>query len=384
MGVAIDGLRLGWESARRSESRPAFVLQNVSAIVLSRVVAERPTTLDYDVLLQAGCRDVRAVGLVVRNQSSSLIKTDDDVQTLVEEVFGNAAAVGWNVVKDMQPAARPLVAIGIAGNVGRFGGSCVEWVPGSPGHYRMVSIHPRHHTQEESIVANMVNAGTAFLSNGTVGQLLVPWGLVDPLGLGGETLQAPNADYRRTANDTTIYRHAVSVRGRACHQERNGDFERGQCFSALAVFTGGPNAGWGGRGSTSTMTRTLDPATSDYRYFTRAIMQALAAMFDEMVRQNATVAVVPGLSTGLYAGVHRDRITAAGEFVGLIREALQLDSVDRAASFDRIIYAHYAARPSRPNIPEASAIQPLGVSSCVDDPDGPARALVEPTQHLPV
>ena len=31
-------------------------------------------------------------------------------------------------MRDLPEAARPLVALGIASNVGRFGGSCVDWV----------------------------------------------------------------------------------------------------------------------------------------------------------------------------------------------------------------------------------------------------------------
>ena len=79
------------------------------------------------------------------------------------------------------------------------------------------------------------------------------------------------------------------------------------------------------------MTRTLDPAATEWPYFSAAIVAALGAMFDEMAARGVRIAVVPGLSTGLYAGNHRARINGPGQFARLIDTALDTPPPQRPA-----------------------------------------------------
>ena len=87
----------------------------------------------------------------------------------VEEVVGNAAAVGWaahataSTMYSMSSSSSqlgqraPLVALGIAGNVGRFGGGCIEFVRRNESRgpswdlFRVVNTHGRHPTQEGAL-----------------------------------------------------------------------------------------------------------------------------------------------------------------------------------------------------------------------------------------
>ena len=70
--MTVDGFGLEWESAKRQERRPAFVVENVSEVSFLQVEAERPPRLGYDVLQRHGCRDIHAPGLVVRDTSGVL------------------------------------------------------------------------------------------------------------------------------------------------------------------------------------------------------------------------------------------------------------------------------------------------------------------------
>ena len=64
--MTVDGFELEWESAKRPERRPAFVIENASEVSFLHVEAERPPRLGYDVLQRHGCGDIHAPGLVVR------------------------------------------------------------------------------------------------------------------------------------------------------------------------------------------------------------------------------------------------------------------------------------------------------------------------------
>eukprot|EP01052_Picozoa_sp_SAG31_P019350 SAG31_NODE_1406_length_8487_cov_4.584883_4_plen_155_part_00 len=137
------------------------------------------------------------------------------------------------------------------------------------------------------------------------------------------------------------YGKAVSVRGMAFYQAAGHRWDRSRKYDAVAVITAGPNNGARGRGRSSSMRRTLDTEAADWDYFTDAIVSALTAMFDEMARVGVEVAIVPGLSTGLYSGKHRAAVNAPGVFYNLIERALIGGGRNRAELFARIIYAHY-------------------------------------------
>ena len=132
------------------------------------------------------------------------------------------------------------------------------------------------------------------------------------------------------------------MRGWALYQGMgDGRWDASRRYEAVAVITAGPNNGATGRYRSSSMTRTVDPFARNYTYFRRSIVFALVAMLDKMIEQDVTIAVVPGLSTGLYAGGHKERVNSPGEFMRIIDEALNHGGVDRRSRFQTVCYAHY-------------------------------------------
>jgi hypothetical protein len=140
------------------------------------------------------------------------------------------------------------------------------------------------------------------------------------------------------------YRHAVSIaHGKGYYQERGKSWDTSRYYdNAVYVVTAGPNvADCSRKGRTSSMRRTCDPDALVRRYFVDAIVFALVAMLDEMIACDVRVAIVPGLSTGLYSGPHREYINSPGVFIRLIDMALKHGGVDRRKKFDEVWYAHY-------------------------------------------
>ena len=103
-------------------------------------------------------------------------------------------------------------------------------------------------------------------------------------------------------------------------------------------FVAGPNAS-NGRTDTGSMNRTRNEKAAvkgNYDFFKECIMAALRAGLDAMIAENITIAIVAGLSTGIYAGVHKRDIE--GDFKGLLKKVLD----------EKII--HYKVDPDSENI----------------------------------
>jgi hypothetical protein len=77
----------------------------------------------------------------------------------------------------------------------------------------------------------------------------------------------------------------------------------------------------------------------DYGLFKAGVTAALTAAFDAMVDQGCSVALVGMLSTGIYAGQHRELINA--EFVAIVNGILNSkpapDLKPRGAYFHRVV-----------------------------------------------
>ena len=133
---------------------------------------------------------------------------------VVKRVKRGACAYGW------EASQRGMyVGIAIAGNAGRFGGACGEYisVPSAverereamtaaarfqANRYTLTKLHSHHTTQEESVIANMETTADhlgmkerSLLSNG---RLKVKWGLVHPkraIGKRHSTMTFQGIDY---------------------------------------------------------------------------------------------------------------------------------------------------------------------------------------------
>jgi hypothetical protein len=211
----------------------------------------------------------------------------------------------------------------------------------------MIQTHDHHRTQEESVIANMeetckhIGASSLRLLKPS-GQLKIRWGLVHPqkaAGTRGATHTFQGIDYtRKTPRGSTYkkYNYAAGIMTAASHQELGRTWDHTRNYRCAAVFTAGPNNGNRGRAAHSSQTRTIDPDVTDYSKFKECITDALVAMLREMKQLNVSAALIPGLSTGLYAGTHKSQIRS--DFMVLIHNAIR--RLGNMGSIREIVYCN--------------------------------------------
>lgn len=213
----------------------------------------------------------------------------------------------------------------IAGNSGRIAGGCGDTI-----NMRFMSIGPGHTTQEENIVSNWVSTmeQLGYTRKQLFSQLLDAsrqprWGLVNPSNAADRTTYQ-GKDY--TIATPSDYFEAWAVQDAVL----SGDSEGGgvRRYATDVVFVAGPNVGLRGAPSGS-MARTFNSNITTYGEFREAVKQAVRAGLIEMDRIGCRVALVAGVSTGIYAGSYRVRINA--NFASLVDEILNEESLDGLA-----------------------------------------------------
>ena len=212
----------------------------------------------------------------------------------------------------------------IAGNSGRVAGGCGDTI-----NMRFVSIHPGHKTQEENIVSNWVTTmeNLGYTRKQLFSQLLDAsgqprWGLVKPMDAADRSTHQ-GKDY--TIATPSDYFEAWTVRDAILSGDSVGG---GGLYATDLVFVAGPNVGSRGAPSGS-MARTFNSKITTYGEFREAVKQAVRAGLIEMERIGCRVALVAGVSTGIYAGSYQARINA--DFVSLVDEILDGESLDDLA-----------------------------------------------------
>ena len=207
----------------------------------------------------------------------------------------------------------------IAGNSGRIAGACGDTIE-----MRFRSIHPNHTTQEENIVSNWVTTmeKLGYAREQLFAQLLdhgrPRWGLVKPLDNVDRTTYQKK-DY--TVAKPRDYYEAWAVQGAILSGDSMGG---GGLYATSLVFVAGPNVGSRGTANGS-MARTFNHVLTEYKDFREAVKQAVRAGLVEMDKLGCQVALVAGVSTGIYAGPHRSDINV--EFVDIVNEILREMSV---------------------------------------------------------
>lgn len=216
----------------------------------------------------------------------------------------------------------------IAGNSGRIAGAC-----GNTVRMRFQHIHRGHTTQEENIVSNwvMTMEGLGYCRKQLFRQLLDDrgrprWGLVRPVdATDRRTYQGK--DYR--VAEPSDYEEAWEVRDAVLSGDSSG---RGERYATDLIFVAGPNVGTTGTSSGSTR-RTFNAKIQTYGAFREGVKRALRAGLRKTDELQCQVALVAGVSTGIYAGHHfRDRIRA--EFVDVVDEVL----AEERAEYLRLVY----------------------------------------------
>lgn len=89
----------------------------------------------------------------------------------------------------------------------------------------------------------------------------------------------------------------------------------------VVVVSGGPNNGCTGSPA-GAMARTNDPRASDWDYFQQGVIAAFEAILREMHNKGVNVALLPLISGGLYAGLHKRKLNTS-QYVDWINTALQ-------------------------------------------------------------
>ena len=245
-------------------------------------------------------------------------------------------------------AADPALRIGtmVAGNSGRPGGACgcLEQTPGGRGLRVIASkLHCHHKTQEEDVVSNWLlthafnslivgDADTAaHCSNVFRTSLHEPkaaWGLKEPRGTSCDTIQG--VDYT-TASDPALYADAWIVdRVRLSRKDPAGPvLVRADQYSTSLFFVAGPNANVPDAQqqlSSSTLRTFNRYAAADYQFFRAGVAAALRTALLAMAARGFDVALIAGVSTGLYSGLHRQRIN--DDFEGLVNDLLDEPMID--------------------------------------------------------
>ena len=147
-------------------------------------------------------------------------------------------------------------------------------------------------------------------------------------------LEKPHSYKMNNGEDPSIYSDAWVISGshlsRKCQEKKLFIFE--DHFPCDLVFVAGPNA-VDSSGKTdlcpnrwASMYRTANPKTfspdeESYQLFRQCVAATLRAGFLAMINVGANVAIVGGISTGVYAGVHKERINR--EFEDIVNEVLQ-------------------------------------------------------------
>ena len=237
-----------------------------------------------------------------------------------------------------------MVGLMIAANSGRVLGAL-----GHPQGKGVVpgKVHGDHKTQEED-VGSIWLCAQAGLNIGNQSQLFNAtiarrWGMAADKG----TMTVQDVDYTST-NNPSDWGDAWSLPGELARTFKHA--QKGMLkYPAVLVWVAGPNAGAVGRPGGS-MARTLSlRAQKNYPFLRDGVKAAMRAGLDSMADKGVTVAILAGVSTGIYAGPHKKQINE--EFPTIVDELL-CEPVGphgelRGCYFAKVIYPMLPARAAR-------------------------------------
>ena len=235
------------------------------------------------------------------------------------------------------------IGIGIAGNAGRLWGALGDLNNrvGTILRDEIINkngqvIRRQFKTQEESVIQNayVANNRSSFIGlnpSKNKAWSCDSWGVIHN-SASKKTHQ--RVDYTQKSSDAH-YKYYKAVSAETSIIDNIYQAQSRTIDNVVLVVVAGPNNGCRGKKLNSTMSRTIDPGAHRYSYFRQAIVVSLAAMFDEMHAQGVDIAIVPGLSCGIYAGTHTKH-KHSSEFSNIINDALCYQNVNRTAYFHAI------------------------------------------------
>ena len=253
----------------------------------------------------------------VLSQYQNLKCLRQDTSFQIQKDVGGAVNVGYSTIQK-NPQAK--IGVMIAANSGLPGGAL-----GQSGH-KITSKDLSMTTQEESIWAN------AALTSSQDGHITPEqfhhqtiegkWGLLDTKG----TMTKQGIDFTTTTN-AVDYNQVYLLKG--CHLSKintntakEKDILKNAKYEVVFAFADSVNANKEIGTPQGTMQRTLNKqAINNYDFFRECIKNKLRSALDGMASQGVTHPLVARLSCGIYAGIHKDRIT--NDFNNLLQEILE-------------------------------------------------------------
>jgi len=257
----------------------------------------------------------------------------------------------------------------IAGNAGKVGGGLRRGDHNNPKWEIRCKNKKQIAPQEEGSFINFYCAttnkkgdhGAHFLNQMETAD--EKWGMIDlsDTGVGVKTKQS--VDYTKGINFKYKYERCVYV-GELCGYSQKGisktlkGWDENKLFTCEVFITAGPQARnpdtefrWGRLYPTQSMKRTYDDkANKDVDYLINCITAAYVGSLREMDSKGVTVAIVPGLSTGVYAPPSKQNliITNIPQIIrGAIKEASPFENVKK------VIYCH-PGNPGATKTPRAT------------------------------
>ena len=236
----------------------------------------------------------------------------------------------------------------LAGNSGLPGGACGN-LDGT-----LNRLHAEYKVQEECVLSDWLM--TEAFNEGLVGKHALDyaagifkstihgsWGLTQISGTSTNTIQ--NVDY--TIAKPSEYGDAWVVSGclssKIVVPGKQPWYDHNKQYPTDLVFVSGPNVGFRGKRSQSTTRRTFNSTmVGNYSLFREAVKAAQRAGLHAMAERGCNVAILAGVSTGIYGGVWSQTLSL--EYETIINQLLdekvhQPDgtTVTLGCYFDRVI-----------------------------------------------
>ena len=229
----------------------------------------------------------------------------------------------------------PTAHIGtmVAGDSGRPGGACGDGTD-------MRFLRANHLTQEEDVVSNWLltckhnrGGGGETCTREFSETIAERWGLLIQDSIDTSTRQG--VDYSKALACDYSDAWTVSQAHLSAKSVVPNEFDYSMQYPTTLCFVAGPNVKARDT-AIGSMSRTLNTQIGDYDVFRAAVKCALAAGLRAMAAEGCTIALVAGVSTGVYAGQFKQQINA--DFSAIVNEILTDTHLSLGARFEKVVY----------------------------------------------
>ena len=337
------------------------------AVAAVRQLPARATTLrvglvcSSSIVLSSACATTRA-------HCSSKSCGGEDVERQLQRIIGRLDRVLLHLggqAPEVEEQQRNMLAVAheqhcsgarvgylIAGNAGKVAGGLLKYDT-SQGSFDIWVGRWKPLPQEEGSLNNFLNADHTTAKAALL-SVIPRWGMEELVSTSPRTKQG--VDYTMRASSEAELRRQVRYKYHRCltlgpvtgySEEFDTPWDTSKPFQCHLYISAGPMARCPDTAfrrplrPDQSMRRTFDPnATTSQWYLRAAIKEALTASLLAMDEDGVTVAIVPGLSTGVYAPSLEIGRQLRADYLRLVEEAV--DGVE-LRHIQRVIYCNKAA-----------------------------------------